>query len=35
MTEFETEADVECPNCGHKFTTSVVVDIEPPERDEL
>lgn len=33
--EIETEADVECPKCGHKFTTSVLVEVEPPEPDEL
>lgn len=33
--EIETEADVECPKCGHKFTTTVTVEVEPEERDEL
>lgn len=29
------DIEVECPKCGHKFTTSATVEIEPPERDEL
>ena len=35
--EEEVEIEATCPKCGHKFLVyeSVLVDIEPPEKDEL
>jgi hypothetical protein len=33
--EVEVEVEVECPFCKKKFTTQVIAEIDPPERDEL
>lgn len=32
--EFDTEVEVECPKCNHKFTANVTVNYEPEPPDE-